>query len=552
MKKKWLALLVIGVSIFSTACAGNSNDASDSAASTASVSSTDASSESLEEPSQSSEAQETTTISQKPRTVITTDGEVDDMNSVIRALLYANEMDIAGIVLTSSTYHYAGDAEAGIEAFRWTGTEWLDNFLNAYEEVYPNLTIHAQGYPTPDYLKSVTHIGNITNVGEMEKVTDGSEFLKNLFLDEDPRTLYVQTWGGTNTTARALKSIEEEYKNTDQWEAIQQKINDKLVLYIILDQDDSYSNYIAVNWPNLKIINDRSNFWHFAYAWKNHTDEVNSRLQGEWNLENIKQNHGALLNYYALMGDGNVIEGELEEEQRGIDAYLENNPQYNRYDFISEGDSPSFLYLIDNGLRSMEDPSYGGWGGRFGADGEARWINNVLDFDPYTNRYESEYSLMRWFDDIQDDFAARADWCIASNYEDANHAPTVTVQEGIDLTATPGQTLTLHASAQDPDGDQVTFRWWHYFEADTYEESKVAKNETVNEEMSGLLLGIHRDLAEGEVTDSIELTGSDTAEVTFTIPEDAQSGDTIHIVVEGEDSGAHGMKHYQRVIITVQ
>lgn len=375
MKKKWLALLVIGVSIFSTACAGNSNDASDSAASTVSVSSTGVSSEAS---SPTNETEDTTTTSQKSRTVITTDGEVDDMNSVIRALLYANEMDIAGIVLTSSTYHYAGDAEAGIEAFRWTGTEWLDNFLNAYEEVYPNLTVHAQGYPTPDYLKSVTHIGNITNVGEMEKVTDGSEFLKNLFLDDDPRTLYVQTWGGTNTTARALKSIEEEYKDTDQWEEIQQKINDKLVLYIILDQDDSYSNYIAVNWPDLKIINDRSNFWHFAYAWKNHTNEVNSRLQGEWNLENIKEGHGALLDYYALMGDGNVIEGELEEEQRGIDAYLENNPQYNRYDFISEGDSPSFLYLIDNGLRSMEDPSYGGWGGRFGTDGEARWNAHKL------------------------------------------------------------------------------------------------------------------------------------------------------------------------------
>lgn len=40
-----------------------------------------------------------------PRTVITTDGEVDDMNSVIRALLYSNEMDICGIVITSSTYH---------------------------------------------------------------------------------------------------------------------------------------------------------------------------------------------------------------------------------------------------------------------------------------------------------------------------------------------------------------------------------------------------------------------------------------------------------------
>ena len=34
---------------------------------------------------------------QMPRTVITTDGEVDDMNSVIRSLLYSNEMDICGI-----------------------------------------------------------------------------------------------------------------------------------------------------------------------------------------------------------------------------------------------------------------------------------------------------------------------------------------------------------------------------------------------------------------------------------------------------------------------
>ncbi len=46
---------------------------------------------------------------EKYRTVITTDGEVDDMNSMIRYFYYANEMDLAGIVITSSTYHYAGD-----------------------------------------------------------------------------------------------------------------------------------------------------------------------------------------------------------------------------------------------------------------------------------------------------------------------------------------------------------------------------------------------------------------------------------------------------------
>ncbi|WRK52342.1 DUF1593 domain-containing protein [Coprobacillaceae bacterium CR2/5/TPMF4] len=53
----------------------------------------------------------TQTNQEKARTVITTDGEVDDMNSVIRALLYSNDMDISGIVLTSSMYHYAGDSE---------------------------------------------------------------------------------------------------------------------------------------------------------------------------------------------------------------------------------------------------------------------------------------------------------------------------------------------------------------------------------------------------------------------------------------------------------
>lgn len=488
----------------------------------------------------------------KARTVITTDGEVDDMNSVLRYLLYANEMDLEGIVITSSVYHYAGDEEKGIEPFRWTGTDWLYNMIDAYEEAYPNLIKHADGYPKPDYIRSVTKIGNITNVGEMEEVTEGSEFLKELFLDDKESDLYVQTWGGTNTTARALKSIQEEYENTAEWESIKKKVSDKLVLYIILDQDDSYSSYIAEQWSEIRIINDRSNFWHFAYAWKYHTDEVNSRLQGAWNAENIKFGHGSLMELYALMGDGNIIEGELAEEQRGSEEYLQNNPMYNRYDFISEGDSPSFFYLIDNGLRSMEDPSYGGWGGRFGAENEKLYKNTVLDFNGYTNRYEAEYSLMRWFDDIQDDFAARADWLIAPKYKDANHNPTLVIKEGLDLTVKKGQKITLHAKGKDPDGDNLKYKWWRYFEADSYEDSKVPQEETKPQLVGSLQLGLHRELAEGEVTDSITLSGSNTDTVTFTVPEDAKSGDTIHIIVEVQDDGVHGLKHYQRVILTVK
>ena len=490
---------------------------------------------------------------EKYRTVITTDGEVDDMNSMIRYFYYANEMDLAGIVITSSTYHYAGDEEKGIEPFRWTGTDWIYEMIDAYEEIQPNLAKHAEGYPTADSIRQITKIGNISNVGEMEEVTEGSEFLMDLFLDDDERTLYVQTWGGTNTTARALKSIEEKYKDTDDWEEIQEKINQKLVLYIILDQDDSYSNYIAKSWPDLKVINDQSNFWYFAYLWQANPDEVNETLQADWQKANILDNNGPLMDLYASMGDGNIIEGELPEEQRGSEDYLKNNPQYQQYDFISEGDSPSYFFLLQNGLNNVAYPEYGGWGGRFGRTNDSLLQNTVLDYNPYTKQFESQYTLTRWLTDINNDFAARADWGVAESYEDANHNPTATVKEGTELTAQAGDKVTLTAQASDPDKDELTYKWWRYFEADTYQEYKGTTKavEAINEEY-GLSLGWTRKLDENEVVDAVELSGADTEKMSFTIPDDAKSGDTFHIILEVQDDGAIPLKAYQRVIITVE
>ena len=401
-----------------------------------------------------------------PRTVITQDGEVDDMNSVIRALLYSNEMDIAGIVLTSSVFHYADDEAKGIKPLRFTGTKWLYKFIDDYGKVYPNLVKHDPNYPTAEYLRSVTKIGNIKNVGDMEEVTEGSEFLKKLFLDDDKRILYVQTWGGTNTTARALKSIEEEYKGTAQWNAIRKKLEDKLVIYIILDQDSSYADYIAKNWSNLRVLNDRFSFGHFAYFWIEHQDGVVEKLKADWNKKNLL-NKGALMDDYSFIEDGKWIEGEWDSEQRGV-GYIKNNPVFEKYDFISEGDSPSFLYLVNNGLRNYENPTYGGWGGRFGNfNKDGRAINDVMDYNPVMKRFEGSYSLTRWFDDMQNDFAARADWCVADSFNKANHAPKVTVKEGLDITAKPGQKVTLTAEASDPDGDKLTYKWWRYCQLPT-------------------------------------------------------------------------------------
>ena len=95
--------------------------------------------------------------------------------------------------------------------------------------IRPNLVRHDDGYPTADELRAVYKIGNITNVGEMTQVTEGSEWIKKVILDGDDRPLYIQAWGGNNTTARALKSIQERYQGTRAWPRIVEKINRKVV-----------------------------------------------------------------------------------------------------------------------------------------------------------------------------------------------------------------------------------------------------------------------------------------------------------------------------------
>jgi hypothetical protein len=47
----------------------------------------------------------------RPRTIVTTDLECDDVCALIHLLLYTNDIDLDGIVVTSSTYHWTGDGK---------------------------------------------------------------------------------------------------------------------------------------------------------------------------------------------------------------------------------------------------------------------------------------------------------------------------------------------------------------------------------------------------------------------------------------------------------
>jgi len=418
----------------------------------------------------------------KPRLLVTQDGEVDDMNTLIHTLLYSNDIDLEGIVQTSSKLHYSGDDTT--ESLRWMGTDWMYEFLDAYAEVYDNLKIHDEDYPSPDDLRAITKVGNIKNVSDTSEETEGSELVKERILAEDDRPLYIEVGGGANTVARALMSIEEEYKDQDGWEEL--------------------------------------------------SDESREKLSSAWMKENIEQNLGALMDKYVTWGDGTYLEGEADTDQYGTNEALLGDDTlwvghaYEQYDFLSEGDSPAWFVTIPNGLRSLEDLSYGGWDGRYAL--------KENDENPDVRLYQAakgnEKGIAQWIAAIQSDFAMRAKWCVTDKYEDANHLPEVSVEEGIDLTAKAGDEITLNGTAVDPDGDTTTFRWYHYPYGDTYEEA---------EDEDGNPVAI-------EVTAS----GENQETATFTIPEDAKSGDTIHIIMEGVDGGGTNPVAYQRVIVTVE
>jgi hypothetical protein len=486
---------------------------------------------------ETSKKADSVSASKKVRTIVTTDGEVDDVDSFIRLLLYSNDMNIVGLVYSSSQWHYKGDgkgtrftSEMEYTAkrygertdLRWPGTQWIQKYIGEYGKVHANLKRHDVNYPSPEKLLSIVRVGNINFEGEMSADSPGSNFIKSILLDEDPSQVYLQIWGGTNTVARALKSIEDEFSGKPEWKSIAKKICDKAIIYAVLDQDATYRKYVSQKWPDIKVYYNSDQFWSFAYFWPRVVPgELQSYLDGKWFSKNIIKNHGPLLASYFTWGDGRQIEGDPEHTHGKLDEAKKFKRQ--QYDFISEGDSPAYLFLLDVGLRSTEDPSYGGWGGRLvrSVQNPRRWEDGkaVTDYNPSTKKEETTFPQVRWIDVIQNDFAARADWCVKP-YDSANHHPLVQINGNLDVVAKPGEKIIIQGNAKDPDNDNLTFNWWHYKEAGSYPLQ-------------------------------IVLTDAKSKDISFTIPADAKPGQTIHLILQVSDDGLPKLTKYKRVIVTV-
>lgn len=213
-------------------------------------------------------------------------------------------------------------------------------------------------------------------------------------------------------------------------------------------------------------------------------------------------------------------------------------------DFRSEGDFPAFMHTINIGLDNLENPSYGGWGGRYilirdntyldpvpeeGYKYPERWyagiswgMNAIHHREEATPKQREAYwkPIWRWSEAFQNDFAARADWCVKT-YEEANHAPLVVLNHAAELKGTAGKTVNLSAFATDPDGNSLTCRWWYYREASQCDADVIIKD-------------------------------ASKWNTSFIIPADAKKGDKIHIICEVKDSGSPALFRYRRIVVEVK
>jgi len=291
----------------------------------------------------------------------------------------------------------------------------------------------------------------------------------------------------------------------------------KLRVYSISDQDDA-GVWLRSQFPGLFYIvspspKGSSDYAHATWTgisgdrwYMNGPLYMFSLVDNPWLTTNVMQNHGPL--------------GAL----------------YPPLKYIMEGDTPSWLGLIDNGLGWALSPTYGGWGGRYAfskpaGETHAVWTNDnmgtrdTVTYAPGQTATSDQATIWRWRDHYQYDFAARMNWCVADTFAKANHNPIPALngdltKSVLTIAAKGGSTVTLAADGTtDPDGDTVTLTWWIYPEA-------------------------------GTVTAPATLSAAHGTTTQLRVPQVSTPG-TLHVILQAEDNGTPHLFAYRRAILQV-
>lgn len=246
---------------------------------------------------------------QRHRTLVSTDiggTDPDDFQSMVHLLLYADVLDIEGLL--SSPYG-KGRREDILQV------------IDCYEGDYESLRTWSGGYPTADVLRALTKQGEIERAPYIgvRKSTEGSEWIVQCARRDDGRPLHVLVWGGIEDLAQALHNAPD--------------ILPKLRVYWIGGPNKKWSpdayQYIEDNHPKLWIIETNA-----AYrGWFTGGDQ-----SGDWENTAFVAAH--------IAGRGAL--GDFFSTQLG--------------GTIKMGDTPSVGWLLKG---TPGDPPKPGWGGQF-------------------------------------------------------------------------------------------------------------------------------------------------------------------------------------------
>jgi hypothetical protein len=428
-------------------------------------------------------------------------GDPDDMQSFVRFLVYANEFQIEGLIAGSERID---DGQSVV----WLNRDYsLYRMLDKYDEVDENLRRHDPAFPTADHLRSKVRKGYSARDGRPGipgpgKENPGSDLIIQV-VDASPGPVWVLDWVGQPQQfelSQALWQVSQS-RTPAELAAFVAKIRANYV--IVARQPGTPGHWLEENFPELFLMGSRSTSVRaFRGLSDNDLEGADSSLwDTDWIERHVRNNHGAL---------GAMLPTHTNPNDPGLQDY----------------DSVTFLHLIPNGLSDIEDPSMGNWGGRFQrVDGTNRWLPAGDDHPTSSEPAQSIYwAIGRHHRAMQNDFAARMDWCVAA-YPNANHNPVVYLnghggKRPVRITASPGTTVALSAAgSKDPDGDALQYTWWRYHEADSYDGAIHIENPTGRE-------------------------------AKFVVPQ-AQNGRDIHIVLEVTDDGEPALTSYRRLIVTL-
>lgn len=458
----------------------------------------------------------------RPRVFIVTDisNEPDDAESLVRYMLYSNEFDTRGLVACTSTWMRNN-----------VHPEDIRTIVKAYEQVVGNLNAHVHPdnrYTDADYFLSIIKTGPSLYGKEALKddvpLSSGASLLiEQVDQSEDP--LWVLCWGGINVLAQALYHVQKARSVQDFT-----LFRSKLRVYTISDQDDT-GTWIRINYPDIFYICS-------VHGWNEYRSAAWTGISGDILMD---------------LDRGGPDKSKITKEW--LKEHIQIGPLgkvYPDYAFIMEGDTPTFLYLIQNGLGQSEHPEWGSWGGRY----------SRVDLGDTTHHYHdandevigkngqkfcsSQATIWRWRDQYQNDFAGRMQWTLTDDRSKVNHAPVVIVNdsssgpEPLLLEAEAGTEITLDASkSYDPDGDSLEFKWFLYKEP-TSSQSPVHWR-VPNIEFQPL----DKDKRVVKAT----LPPPETCAVNMVTGKPLEKGMVLHFILQVTDNGSPNLTTYKRIVM---